>query len=147
MPLDLGHDPAGAAPGLGLVAEAGVETPDLVGWTPHRALEQVRDLALENSIGGQADHIAVVLRFQEFVDLRRGKTRIGSEMAPLHRGPVTGDDRLQHLTPALGGVDVAGAGTACAAYEAGLTTAPVGLVLAVRPSFAAILACQVLFRC
>src|SRR3954471_22907905 len=108
VPLDLGHDPAGAGPSLGLVAEAGVETPDLVGRTPHRALEQVRDLALENSIGGQADHIAVVLSFQEFVDLRRGKTRIGSEIAPLHRGPVTGDDRLQHLTPALGGVDVAG---------------------------------------
>src|SRR5215210_6187663 len=108
MPLDLGYDPAGAAPGLSLVAEAGVVTPDLVGWTPHRALEQVRDLALENSIGGQADHIAVVLRFQELIDLRRGKTRIGPEIAPLHRGPVAGDDRLQHLTPALGGGDVAG---------------------------------------
>src|SRR3954471_13070486 len=34
MPLDLGRDPAGAAPGLGLVAEAGVETPDLVGGRP-----------------------------------------------------------------------------------------------------------------
>src|SRR3954465_14119979 len=108
MPLDLGHDPAGAAPGLGLVAEAGVETPDLVGRTPHRTLEQMSNPALENGIGGQADDIPVVLRFQEFVDLRRGKTRIGSEVAPLHGGPVTGDDRFQHLAPALGGVDVAG---------------------------------------
>src|SRR3954454_22814331 len=107
MPLHLGYDPARAGPALGLVAEAGVETPDLVGRTPHRTLEQMSNPALENGIGGQADHVPVVLRFQEFVDLRRGKTRVGSEVAPLHRGPVTGDDRLQHLTPALGGVDVA----------------------------------------
>src|SRR4051812_28885054 len=64
--------------------------------------------ALENSIGGQADHVPVVLRFQELIDLRRGKTRIGPEIAPLHRGPVPGDHRAQHLTPALGGVGVAG---------------------------------------
>src|SRR5215211_4930519 len=82
--------------------------PEGTGWTPHRAPEQVRDPALENRIGGQADHIAVVLRFQELIDLRRGKTRIGSDVAPLHRGPVAGDHRLQHLTPTLGGVDVAG---------------------------------------
>ena len=74
----------------------------------HRTCEQVSDPALKDGIGGQADHIPVVLRFQEFVDLRRGKTRIGSEVAPLHRRPVTGDNRLQHLAPALGGVDVAG---------------------------------------
>src|SRR3954463_979698 len=80
MPLDLGHDPAGAAPGLGLVAEAGVETPDLVGRTPHRTLEQMSNPALENRIGGQADDIAVILRLQEFVNLGRGKTRIGAEV-------------------------------------------------------------------
>src|SRR3954471_21552646 len=108
MPLHLGYDPARAGPALGLVAEAGVETPDLVGWTAHRTLEQMSNPALENSIGGQADHVPVVLRLQEFVDLRRGKTRIGPEVAPLHRGPVAGDHRLQHRTPALGGVDVAG---------------------------------------
>src|SRR5918993_4803781 len=43
MPLDLGHDPAGVAPTLGLVAEAGVEAPDLVGRTAHRAREQGSD--------------------------------------------------------------------------------------------------------
>src|SRR3954452_12004620 len=108
MPLDLGHDPAGPAPGLGLVAEAGVQAPDLVGWTSHRTLEQMSDPALENRIGGQADHVPVVLRFQELVDLRRGKTRIGAEVAPLYRGPVAGDHRLQHRAPALSGVNVAG---------------------------------------
>src|SRR4051794_14218350 len=108
MPLDLGHDPAGAAPGLGLVAEAGVVTPDFMGRTAHRTLEQMSNPALENSISRKADHVPVVLRFKEFVDLGRGKTRIGAEVAPLHRGPVAGDDRLQHRTPALGGVNVAG---------------------------------------
>ena len=79
-----------------------------MGWTTHRTLEQMSNPALENSIGGQADHVPVVLRLQEFVDLRRGKPRIGPEVAPLHRRPVAGDHRLQHRTPALGGVDVAG---------------------------------------
>src|SRR4051812_50019855 len=103
MPLHLGYDPARAAPALGLVAEAGVETPDLVGRTPHRTLEQMSNPALENGIGGQADDIPVVLRFQEFIDLRRGKPRIGSGVAPLPGGPVKGDDRFQHPAPALGG--------------------------------------------
>src|SRR5829696_369025 len=42
MPLHLGHDPARVAPALGLVAEAGVETADVVGWAAHRTCEQVR---------------------------------------------------------------------------------------------------------
>src|SRR3954467_14781893 len=108
MPLDLGHDPAGPAPALGLVAKAGVQAPDLVGRTAHRMLEQMSNPALENRIGGQADHVPVVLRLQELIDLRRGKTRIGAEVAPLHRGPVAGDNGLQHLAPALGTVHVAG---------------------------------------
>src|SRR4051812_496940 len=85
MPRDLGHDPARVTPGLGLVAEAGVGTPDLVGRTAHRAREQVSDLSLQDRIGGQPDDIAVILGLQELVDLGRGKTRIGPEVAPLHR--------------------------------------------------------------
>ena len=79
-----------------------------MGRTAHRAREQVSDPALEDGIGGQADGIAIALRFQELVDLGRGKRRIGPEVAPLHRGPVAGNHRLQHVAPALGGVDVAG---------------------------------------
>src|SRR4051794_41734666 len=100
MPLDLGHDPAGAAPGLGLVAEAGVETPDLVGRTPHRTLELMSNPALENGIGGQADDIPVVLRFQEFGDLRPGTTRHGPGGTLLHGGPGTDDGRVHFLPPA-----------------------------------------------
>src|SRR3954463_9830746 len=44
MPLDLRHNPTRAGPSLGLVAEAGVETPNLVRRTAHRTLEQVCDL-------------------------------------------------------------------------------------------------------
>src|SRR3954454_14529457 len=93
---------------MGLVAEAGVDAPDFMGRTAHWTLEQVSDPPLKDRIGGQADDIGIALRFQEFVDLRRGKTRIGSEVAPLHRGPVSGDHRLQRVAPALGGGDVAG---------------------------------------
>src|SRR3954447_26824777 len=56
VPLHLSHNPTCAAPSLGLIAEAGVEAPDLVRRTPHRTLEQISDPALQDSIGGQADH-------------------------------------------------------------------------------------------
>src|SRR5215217_5995292 len=108
MPLDLCHDPARVAPSLGLVAEAAVKAPDLVGWAAYRTCEQVRDLALENSVGGQADCIPVTFNFQEVVDLGRGERCVGPEIAPLHRGPVPRDHRLQHVAPALGRVDIAG---------------------------------------
>src|SRR5215217_4297329 len=81
---------------------------DLVRRTTYRTLEQVCDPALQDGIGGQADHIAVVLRFQEVVDRRRGECRVGAEVAPLYGGPVSGDHRLQDVAPALGGVDVPG---------------------------------------
>src|SRR3712207_8158597 len=42
----------------------------------HRTLEQMADAPLQHRIGGQADHIAIVLRLQELVDLGRGKGRI-----------------------------------------------------------------------
>ena len=40
----LGHVPPRLGPALGLVAEAGVEPPDLMGPPPHRALEQIADV-------------------------------------------------------------------------------------------------------
>ena len=52
----------------GLVAEAGVKAPDLVQRAAHRTREQVSDPALQDGVGGQPDHIGIVLRFQEFVD-------------------------------------------------------------------------------
>src|SRR3954465_13872235 len=45
MSLHLGHDPAGAAPRLGLVAAAGEGAPDLMRGTAHRAREQMRNAA------------------------------------------------------------------------------------------------------
>src|SRR6185312_16252702 len=63
VPLDLGHDPARVAPGLGLVAEAGVGTPDLVRRTADWTREQVSNPALQDGVGGQPDDISVVLRF------------------------------------------------------------------------------------
>ena len=37
MPLDLGHDTAGLAPGRGLVAEAGMKDPDVIRRSPDGA--------------------------------------------------------------------------------------------------------------
>src|SRR5918993_5141948 len=76
--------------------------------TAHWAREQMSNPPLQDGVGGQADGIPIAFRFQELVDLGRGESRIGSEVAPLPRGPVPRNYRLQHLAPALGGVDVAG---------------------------------------
>jgi hypothetical protein len=44
-----------------------------MGRTAYRTCEQMSDPALQDGIGGQATGIAIALRFQELVDLRRGK--------------------------------------------------------------------------
>src|SRR3954471_10260239 len=75
--------------------------------TAHRTREQVSDPPLQDGMGGQPDHIAVVLRSQELIDLRRGKPCVSPEVAPLHHRPVSGDHRLQHLAPALGTMNIA----------------------------------------
>jgi hypothetical protein len=40
---------------------------------------------------------SVALRFQTQIDFRRGERRVSPEVAPLHRGPVAGDNRLLKL--------------------------------------------------
>src|SRR3954449_8107967 len=57
------------APGLCLIAEAGVETASLGARTAHPMLEQMSDPALQDGICGQADRILAALRFSGTVDL------------------------------------------------------------------------------
>ena len=64
----------------------------LTRWSPDRALEDVSHLVLLHPIGRQSDHVAVALG-EQIVNLRVGETRVASEIAPLHRGLVSGDTR------------------------------------------------------
>ena len=81
MPLDLGHDTAGLAPGRGLVSEIRVKDPDMVRWPPDGAGQQVLNLPLQDRVGRQADGVGVAFGFQEFIDLRLGEGGIGPEIA------------------------------------------------------------------
>src|SRR3954466_173371 len=77
MPLDLGHDPARGAPGLGLVAEAGVVTPDLVGLPTRGQAPNVTCLVLTLERSAM---------FTWSKTLRAGARRRGHSWPPGRRG-------------------------------------------------------------
>src|SRR5438067_13290584 len=66
--------------------------------------EQIANLALQDAIGRQPDHVAVVPGFEELVDIRVGEGCIATEIEPLPRAPVAGDHRLQHRSPAYNSI-------------------------------------------
>src|SRR3954454_4395976 len=106
MPLDLGHDVARLVPALRLIAEAGVITPYLVGWSPDRSLQQISDLILQDLVGRKPDRVACTLGFKKLVDLRIGESGVASKIQMLHNAPVTRNHRLQHGTPTIGTMHV-----------------------------------------
>jgi hypothetical protein len=64
---------------------------------------------LKNLVGFKADDEFVILAFQKFIKVRRGKSGVPSEIAAQVPFPVTLNDRFQNAAPAVGAVDVAGA--------------------------------------
>src|SRR6516225_9789410 len=108
MPLDLGEDPARYLPACRLIVEVGVEPSDLDGRTPDRALEQVADPVLQDAVRREPDRILDPLGFEELVDIGIGKGGIGAEVEARDLAAVAPYDRLQHVLPAVGAVDVAG---------------------------------------
>jgi hypothetical protein len=67
----------------------------------------VGDTALQDCVRRQADRIAEALGFEELIDARQGERRVTPKEAPQPLAPIAGDDRLQHVAPAMGTVDVA----------------------------------------
>src|SRR6516162_5760165 len=112
MPLDRTDNTPWLPPALRLRTEAGEVAAQVMHRPPNRALEQVSDLALQDTVGRQADCITHALGFEELVDLGVGEGRITSEIETLHRVPVAGDDWLQHYAPAIGAMDVTGSQSA-----------------------------------
>jgi len=90
-----------------LIAKVGVVPTDLARRTTNRALEQILDLLLKNLIGRQPDRVVVVFGLQELIDLWICKGRIGSEVTAFELAPIPGHDRLQHVLPTVGTMDVA----------------------------------------
>jgi hypothetical protein len=92
---------------LRLIAEVGVVPSHLARRTTDRALEQVADLLLKNLIGRQPDRILELFVLQELVDLRVRKGGIGAKVTALELAPIAAHDRLQHVLPTVGRMDVA----------------------------------------
>ena len=92
--------------------EAGVDAHDMVRWSAGAALCQPIDPFVEFGIALHADGVIPALGFQQVKQRRDGEGRIGPEPPPFDRGPGGGriarQNRLQHILPTIGAVDIAG---------------------------------------
>ena len=61
MPLDLGDHPARLGPGCGLIAEIGMESPEFIGRSSDRTLEQVANPTLQDLVGRQPDRMMILV--------------------------------------------------------------------------------------
>src|SRR5262249_2217694 len=108
IPLDLGGNPRRLGPGSGLIAEIGMEPPDFIGRSSDRTLEQVANPTLQDLVGRQPDRILDPLRFEKLVDLGHGEGCIGSKIDARDLASIALHDRVEHILPAVGAVDIAG---------------------------------------
>jgi hypothetical protein len=108
MPFDLGNDAAFLVPRSGLIAEAGMETADMVWRTANRARQQMGDALLENLVRLEADGVQETLTFQKLINVRCSKGGIASEIAAQVPFPVALDYGFQNIAPAVGAMNVAG---------------------------------------
>ena len=79
------------------------------GRAADRSHQQAADTVLKGGIGLEADRVFVVFGLQKLIDVRGSEGGIASEIATQVPLPVTLNDRLQNVAPAIGAVDVAGA--------------------------------------
>ncbi len=66
------------------------------------------DALLQDRVGRETDSVEETLSFQKFVDVRRGEGGIPSEVAPQLPIPISGNNRLQHVAPAMGAMHISG---------------------------------------
>jgi len=108
VPLHLGHDAAGFVPASSLIAKASVIAPHMVRRTANGAGQRMGDNFLENLVLWYRDRVQEAPGFEVFVKLRHGERGIPSEVAAQVPNLVANDNRLQHASPVIGAVDVAG---------------------------------------
>jgi hypothetical protein len=80
----------------------------LLGRAADGAGQQMPDPRLQNRIGRQTDGVADPFGLEQLVDLGFGEGRVAAEVEREATPAVARDDRLQHLPPPVGTVDVAG---------------------------------------
>ena len=108
MPFDLGDQPAWLIPALRLILDVLEDTLDL-GWrgAADGAGQSMRNLLLKHCIGGQPDGVEIARLFQPRVDRRDRIGGVGTQEAHEVALGISGDDRIEHILPAVSTVDVA----------------------------------------
>src|SRR5262249_44794959 len=107
MMLDLGDDAPRRRPALRLVLETLVADQRLATRTSPRAEQDLFDRQLQGLVGGDANGIRDIARFQPFVDLGLGEGRGGAKRDMLACRLLTLDLWDEQLVPVVGAVDVA----------------------------------------
>ena len=102
-------DTAFLVPRSGLIAEAGVIAPHMAGWMANGTRQKMGNTFLQNLIGFETYDVFVILTFQKFIKVGRGKGGIPLEIAAQIPFPVTLDDRFQNVAPAIDVMNIAGA--------------------------------------
>ena len=80
----------------------------MAGWTANGTRQKMGNTFLMNFIGFGTDDVFVILTFQKFIKVRRGKSGVPSEIAAQVQFRVTLDDRFQNVAPAVGAMNIAG---------------------------------------
>ena len=82
----------------------------MAGWPTDRAFEQMGDMALKHRVRLEADGVIVTLSLKEVIETGQREGGITPEVPPRYRAAaITRHHRLQHIAPAIGAVDIAGA--------------------------------------
>ena len=107
MPTDLGNIATGFVPLCRPILEVTVETMDIVGRSPNRALEHMRNLASE-TIGAKADGVGIAFGCQHPVKVGNGKRGIGSEEPYRATTRISRYNGLQSFFLPVCAMDIAG---------------------------------------
>jgi hypothetical protein len=79
-----------------------------MGRSSDRTLEQVANPTLQDLVSRQPDRILDPLRFEKLVDLGHGEGCISSKIDARDLASIALADRVEHILPAVGAVDIAG---------------------------------------
>src|SRR5450631_1302799 len=106
MPLHLGDDPARMGPARRLVPKALVEPLHVVRRSADRTLEQMADALLRYLVCGQADRVFDPFSLHELIHVGLSESSVASKGDAFHRSSVARNDRLEHMLPSVGAVNV-----------------------------------------
>ena len=109
MPFNLGDDPARLRPASGLIGETCLGRPHFVRRPLNGARQKVADPLLQNAVRRQSDRIFDPRGFEEVVNGWIGEASVSPKINARDLATITRHDGLQHIFPAVGAMDIAGA--------------------------------------